>query len=123
MNEIASSSQKESKVIGRDILKSLKRGTNLYTYSTLIGLRAIALFFNFLTDGLLISPRNIVNLVRQISINGILAVGMTMLLLSGNIDLSVGSGVALITVAASIPQVWYQWGAIPAIFFATNTAL
>jgi D-xylose transport system permease protein len=96
----------------------VRGGTSIYTYSTLIGLVVIALAFHFLTGGVLISPRNIVNLMRQISINGILAVGMTMLLISGNIDLSVGSGVALITVASSIPQVWYNWGAVPSVALA-----
>jgi len=37
---------------------------------------------------------NLVNLVRQISINGILAVGVTYVLLTGGVDLSLGSVVA-----------------------------
>ncbi len=97
--------------------------TAIYTYGTLIGLVLIALGFHLLTDGILISPRNIVNLMRQISINGILAVGMTFLLISGNIDLSVGSGVALITVAASIPQVWWGLGAVPAVIISLAIGL
>jgi inositol transport system permease protein len=51
---------------------------------------------NFLTLG------NIVNLVRQISINGILAVGVTYVLLTGGVDLSLGSVVALTGVVAAI---------------------
>lgn len=51
---------------------------------------------NFLTVG------NLVNLVRQISINGILAVGVTYVLLTGGVDLSLGSLVALTGVIAAM---------------------
>ena len=51
---------------------------------------------NFLTLG------NLVNLVRQISINGMLAVGVTYVLLTGGVDLSLGSVVALSGVAAAM---------------------
>jgi ribose/xylose/arabinose/galactoside ABC-type transport system permease subunit len=44
---------------------------------------------------------NLVNLVRQISINGILAVGVTYVLLTGGVDLSLGSVVALAGVVAA----------------------
>ncbi len=50
---------------------------------------------NFLTVA------NLVNLVRQISINGILAVGVTYVLLTGGVDLSLGSVVALTGVIAA----------------------
>src|SRR5258708_38347299 len=50
---------------------------------------------NFLTLG------NLVNLVRQISINGILAVGVTFVLLTGGVDLSLGSVLALAGVMAA----------------------
>ena len=51
---------------------------------------------NFLTIG------NLINLVRQISINGILAVGVTYVLLTGGVDLSLGSQVALTGVVAAM---------------------
>src|ERR1017187_3465230 len=44
---------------------------------------------------------NLINLLRQISINGILAVGVTYVLLSGGVDLSLGSVVALTGVVAA----------------------
>lgn len=44
---------------------------------------------------------NLVNLIRQISINGILAVGVTYVLLTGGVDLSLGSLVALTGVIAA----------------------
>jgi inositol transport system permease protein len=51
------------------------------------------------------SPANLINILRQISINGILAVGVTFVLLTGGVDLSLGSVVALTgVVAASLAQ-------------------
>ncbi len=44
---------------------------------------------------------NLTNVVRQVSINGILAVGVTFVLLTGGVDLSLGSVVALTGVAAA----------------------
>ena len=40
-------------------------------------------------------PENLINVLRQVSMNGILAVGMTLVILTGGIDLSVGSLVAV----------------------------
>jgi ribose/xylose/arabinose/galactoside ABC-type transport system permease subunit len=50
---------------------------------------------NFLTVG------NLINVLRQISLNGILAVGVTYVLLTGGVDLSLGSVVALTGVVAA----------------------
>jgi D-xylose transport system permease protein len=57
------------------------------------------------TGGEFFSARNLTNLTRQVSINGILSVGMTFVILTGGIDLSVGSVAALAGVAAGILQV------------------
>ena len=57
------------------------------------------------TQGDFFSARNLTNLCRQVSINGILSVGMTYVILTGGIDLSVGSVVALAGVVAGIVQV------------------
>lgn len=48
-----------------------------------------------------ISPRSLVILMRQISINAVLAVGVTLVLLTGGVDLSLGSVVALAGVVAA----------------------
>ncbi|RCX18774.1 ribose transport system permease protein/inositol transport system permease protein [Anaerobacterium chartisolvens] len=48
------------------------------------------------------TPKNIVNIFRQISINGILAVGMTFVIILGGIDLSIGSLCAIAGVTSAI---------------------
>lgn len=60
------------------------------------------------TKGEFVSARNLTNLIRQASINGILATGMTLVILTGGIDLSIGSVVALVGVCVGLSQ--SQWG-------------
>ncbi|WP_078709149.1 ABC transporter permease subunit [Consotaella salsifontis] len=68
----------------------------------LIGLIAVSLLMVFATDNFL-SFTNIMNVLRQVSINAIIAIGMTFVILTGGIDLSVGSVLALAsTVAAGL---------------------
>lgn len=63
----------------------------------LIALVVVALFFQIETGGTLLAPRNVTNLISQNGYVVILAVGMLMCILTGgNIDLSVGSIVALV---------------------------
>ena len=59
-----------------------------------IGLLALVIVMSFLSDRFLSLP-NMLNIFRQVSIMGIMAVGMTMVILSQGIDLSVGSLLAL----------------------------
>lgn len=65
-------------------------------------LLVICIFFHIATDGIFLSAANITNLVRQSSIVGILAIGMLLVIVSGNIDLSVGSMVGFFGGIASI---------------------
>lgn len=53
----------------------------------------IKFFFggSWIGDGIFLKPRNLANLMTQMSVTGILSVGMLMIIVSGNIDLSVGS--------------------------------
>lgn len=60
------------------------------------------------TSGDFLSPRNLTNLIRQATLNGVLAAGMTMVILTGGIDLSIGSLVALCGILVGLSQV--MWG-------------
>lgn len=51
----------------------------------------IWVYFQWATDEIFLTPRNLSNLMTQMSVTAILAVGMLMVIVSGNIDLSVGS--------------------------------
>ncbi|MCO6451526.1 MAG: ABC transporter permease [Caldilineales bacterium] len=73
-------------------------------FSALIALIVIAIIF-YILEPQFASQRNLFNIARQVSIYGILAIGMTFVILTGGIDLSVGSLVALTgLVAASVEK-------------------
>lgn len=77
---------------------------------TWIALFALILLLAIATRGDFLAARNLTNLMRQTSINGILTVGMTVVILTGGIDLSIGSLVALAGIAIGISQVNWGWG-------------
>ncbi|KGS75453.1 branched-chain amino acid transport system / permease component family protein [Burkholderia pseudomallei MSHR7500] len=72
-------------------LAALRRSTTFYP---LVGLVAVCVAMVFASDSFL-SAANLENVLRQVSINAIIGVGMTCVILTGGIDLSVGSVMAL----------------------------
>lgn len=85
------------------------KSINLQIYIMLIAIIVIMAFFSFATDGAYLSARNISNLLRQTSITGILAIGMVFVIISAEIDLSVGSMMGLLGGFAAITNVWWGW--------------
>src|SRR4029077_8925016 len=59
------------------------------------GLAALLAGVNFATHGDFLAPGNVVNILRQIAVNAILATGQTFVIITAGIDLSVGSLIAL----------------------------
>jgi len=70
------------------------------------------LVFAWVTNGIFLTPRNFSNLMRQTAVTGILAVGMVMVIITGQIDLSVGSIVGLSGMAAVLVQVSWHAGLV-----------
>ena len=79
---------------------------------------AVCIFFDFATEGIFLSTKNITNLTRQSSIVGLLAIGMVLIIVCGHIDLSVGSLVGLIGGTSAIFASWYHWN-LPTVIIAT----
>lgn len=73
----------------RELMTRNMRQSGIY-----IAFVVIIALFTLLTDGLLLAPNNISNLVLQYSYILILAIGMVIVIIAGHIDLSVGSVVA-----------------------------
>jgi D-xylose transport system permease protein len=62
----------------------------------MIGLMVFIWFvFNALSDGYILRPDNLANLFKQVAVVAVLATGMTLIIASGNIDLSVGSSLGM----------------------------
>jgi len=81
---------------------------NIREYGMLIALIAVMVFFQFQTKGVLFKPVNITNLVLQNSYIITMALGMLLIIVSGWIDLSVGSVVAVIGALAGVLMVRYD---------------
>jgi ribose transport system permease protein len=73
---------------------------NVRDFGTLIGLLLIAGVFFAVAPGFL-SERNLMNILQQSSINACVALGMTLVIISGGIDLSVGPTAALAAVLSA----------------------
>ncbi len=67
----------------------------LSQYGIVLFLVFLSAYFTYKSDGVFLTPDNISNVARQIAINTILAVGLTFVIITGGIDLSVGSVLAL----------------------------
>ncbi|WP_422919548.1 sugar ABC transporter permease [Rhizosaccharibacter radicis] len=93
-------------------------------YKILALVIAIALIwalFTHLTDGDFLTARNLSNLLRQMAITGMLASGMVFVIISGEIDLSVGSLLGLLGGISAILDVQFHlplWLNIPIVLIA-----
>ncbi|CDK00685.1 putative sugar transport permease [Microbacterium sp. C448] len=73
-----------------------------------IALLAVIVLFSILTNGILLRPQNISNLVVQNGYILVLAIGMVMVIIAGHIDLSVGSVAAFVGACSGVFAV--TWG-------------
>ena len=96
--------------------------TNMRSYSMFIMLAVIMIGFAFMTNGVNLNPRNFTNVFIQNSYILVLAVGMVLVIIVGNIDLSVGS-VAAFTGAISAIVFNTGIGIIPAVFLTVVSGL
>src|SRR5712691_4418078 len=95
----------------------------LRAYTMLFALIAIWIYFHYSTGHIFLEPRNFSNLMRQTAVTGVLAVGMLMVIITGQIDLSVGSVVGLAGGVAAIAQGWLGWGLVPSLAAGIATGI
>src|SRR5215813_700007 len=102
------------------------RTSALRAYTMLGALIVIWLFFQWATIdtnhpyGLFLGAINFSKLLQQTAVTGVLAVGMLMVIVSGNIDLSVGAVVGL---AGGIAAMTQGWGLLPCLLIAILVGL
>ena len=103
----------------------IRTGT-LRAYTMLFALIVIWLFFQWATIdernpyGIFLGAVNFSKLLQQMAVTGVLAVGMLMVIVSGNIDLSVGAVVGL---AGGIAALTQGWGLVPSLASAIAIGL
>lgn len=94
----------------------------LKQFQSYIGLIIIIIVASFVCikdgDNLFLDINNIMNVLRAISENGIIAVGMTMVILLGGIDLSVGSVLGLVSTGSAALMMHNHMGFWPVIFLS-----
>ena len=76
--------------------------TDLGKNGIFLALIAVVVLFSFTTNGILLRPQNISNLIVQNGYILILAIGMVMIIVAGHIDLSVGSVAAFVGAVSGI---------------------
>ena len=91
--------------------KSLKKGGGMKQYGMMIMLIVVYVLFAFITKGKNLTPMNINNLIMQNGYVVILAVGMLLCVLTGNVDLGVGSVVAASGAVAGTLIIDMGWSA------------
>ncbi|KQQ92796.1 sugar ABC transporter permease [Leifsonia sp. Leaf325] len=109
-----------------DIKKMFGGGqSNLRQFGILGSLIVIILLFQVLTNGLTLSPTNLINVVNQYSYILILAIGMVMVIIAGHIDLSVGSVAAFtgIVVAKAMADWNLPWPLAIVLGIAVGAAI
>lgn len=92
---------------------------NVRDLGTVVGLLLILAVFALIAPGFL-SERNLMNVLLQSSINACVALGMTLVIIQGGIDLSVGPTAALSAVLSAALMVW---GVPPVIAVVAGLAL
>ena len=88
---------------------------NIRQYAMALALVVIMILFQIITGGILFKPLNITNLILQNSYVLILGIGMLLAIITGNVDLSVGSVVAFVGAVSAIFMIKMQMPVIPAV--------
>ena len=91
---------------------------NLRDYGLLVSLLLIMGFFEVVTNGVLLDPVNITNLILQNSYIVVMALGMLLVIVGGNIDLSVGSIVGFVGAISASLMVYEKVPYPPVILLA-----
>lgn len=89
----------------------------LSTNASWLVLVALLIFFSLLSPNFM-TTRNMVTILRQVSVNGICAVGLAIILIGGGIDLSTGSQAAVSGMICATLLVDHGWPTIPAFLAA-----
>jgi ribose/xylose/arabinose/galactoside ABC-type transport system permease subunit len=116
----------EKKLVARESL--FKRYENLTVLSIFVGFVVIIVILQLIMTGghrfpTFISPVNLLNILQQVGVPGIIAVGMTMVMISGGIDLSVGMLASLVSIVTAMGISKWHFGVGPSILAGILTAV
>ncbi len=105
----------KSSVIPAGFFGRVTRIADSRTLSLLVVFVLLSLCFNFASKNIFFSPRNLSLLLRQASIVAVAASGVAVLIVMGEIDLSIGSAVYLCSVVAAGMQAMFHFGTLETV--------
>jgi len=105
-----------------------KRYENLTVLSIFASFVAIVILIQLISTGgsrfpTFISPVNIANILQQVAVPGIVAISMTMVMVSGGIDLSVGMLASMVSIVVSLGISQWHFGVGPSILLGIASAV
>ncbi len=105
-----------------------KRHENLVVFSIFVGFVVIIVLLQLIMGGghrfpTFISPVNLLNILQQVGVPGIVAVGMTIVMISGGIDLSVGMLASLVSIVTALGISKWHLGIGPSILVGVMSAV
>ncbi len=104
-----------NRTIGVSSFLAVIKKINWGAYGVITATIIIWLFFNFATDGLFLSPRNLTMMLIQGVVLGIVVNGVLLIMVTGNIDISIASTVGLCATVAAWLQAQHGWQTLPTI--------
>jgi len=108
-------------------LSLFKRHENLTVTAIFVSFVIIIAVVQLLITGgkypTFLSPVNLLNILQQVSVPGIVAVGMTMVMISGGIDLSVGMLASLVSIVTALGVSKWHFGVVGSILAGVLTAV
>src|SRR5580658_7449595 len=106
IDSVASAADRPVRLSG---LGNLIERVGTHNFSLLIALAALIAIFGSLRPDVFFLLRNILNIGQAIAILGILATAQTIVIISGGLDISVGSVVGMSTVCIATVVTWTGW--------------
>jgi ribose/xylose/arabinose/galactoside ABC-type transport system permease subunit len=122
-------SKREAKKTTPQVTESLfKRHENLTVLTIFLSFVVIIVLLQLIASDFskyptFISPVNILNILQQVAVPGIIAVSMTMVMISGGIDLSVGMLASLVSIVVSLGISRWGLGVGPSIALGIGSAI
>ena len=104
-------------------LQRLAGTADLRVLSMVVIFALLCIVFQIASDGIFFRPRNLSLLLRQASIVSVVAAGVSILMVMGEIDLSIGSAVYLCSVVAARLQVTYGVATLPTLLLTLLAGL
>jgi ribose/xylose/arabinose/galactoside ABC-type transport system permease subunit len=105
-----------------------KRHENLTVLSIFVGFVILIIILQLIMWGgqkfpTFITPVNLLNILQQVGVPGIVAVGMTLVMISGGIDLSVGMLASLVSIVTALGISKWHYGVVPSILLGIGSAV